>query len=72
MSSNAKALGYLLLIPAHSKFLAAFEQNQMIPVKPGMYFLDVVQVDDDGAMNPHKLLRIELGFQTGQRFANIV
>ena len=46
MSPEAEALGYFLLIAAYSKLLAAFEENQVIAVKPRMYFFDVVQVDD--------------------------
>lgn len=56
MSAKAEHLCHLFLVSAHSKFLAAFEENEMIAVEPGMYRLNIAQVDDDRAGESAQIL----------------
>jgi hypothetical protein len=43
--------------------LAVFEDDEVFACEHGLEFLDLVEVDDDGAADAQELLRGEIGFQ---------
>ncbi len=59
-----------MLIAAHSQFSSIFEQDDVIPMKPRMNFLHVMQVYYGATMNPNEFLRIEALLQRGKRLSN--
>src|SRR5579864_6544712 len=52
----------VFLVTAEFKFLSSSHHHSVVPVEPWLDFADALEIDDGGAMDAHKPLRIELRF----------
>ncbi len=60
---SAEASQKILLIPAAEPEAGAlFEDNDVVPMRPGLQFLYAVNINDLGAMDTSKLLRVQTCF----------
>jgi len=60
---------FLLVSSAGSQFCPIQQQDNVIPVEPGLKFFDSVNIDNRCPMNPHKLARPELLLHLGHSLA---
>ena len=52
--------------------LAVFQEDEVLAFEHGLQFVNLVEVDDDGAADTEELLRREMGFEEGHGFAEDV
>ena len=58
------------VIAAESELRAVAKDDPPVVARPGLQFLDAVEVDQTGAVNAREFTRVELRGQVRQRFAD--
>jgi hypothetical protein len=59
------------LIAAEPELLTAFQQHEMIAVKPRLNLFNAVSIDNHRAVNPQEDLGVEFPLQAGKRFPDL-
>jgi hypothetical protein len=72
LTTEPESLCHFALVTAHPEFLSVLQKDEMIAVEPRVNFFHEPDIDDGRAMNSQKVFRVQLAFEAGQRFADII